>query len=469
MITITTTDSSTVTQTATVPMTENDILQFVGATVKDLGSAGIAVDATFRNLSPSLERAILNATAYPAKSSAEQGGEGDPSSAICCPIVHSFSTNGSIGAFTRVNFTGHSQVNASIIFPRLAPRQVFWVEVVATSLNQEVSLSQVAHLLLETVTVPGGAVNACGGQEAAGPLFSDPDNGLVYVVNIGTDAVSVIDGKTANLVATISLPGSETHLQFVLYDPESRQLYLGDSSSGQYFSIDTSSNLISGTLSASQLPKQARTGGIYDASVGVYDPDNGLAYSVANARFLIITDASTNAVKANVTLPPAPTGSMAVSYQYRPSLYDPSNKEVYVFGMDFFDGGDAFNPDRLLAISTANNSVVATIPVAAVGGGLVIEEPFFSYDSSTGNILATTSLNRSNGAMGLLQISNKNAVISQLTLPGLPFGIDMAFDPNSRLLSVAQGPASVELVNSTSGASVAKATFGTCKFVTLTP
>jgi YVTN family beta-propeller protein len=295
-------------------------------------------------------------------------------------------------------------------------------------------------------------------------LFSDEDNGQVYVVNSGTEAVSVIDGKTGSLVATISVAGLGGFLGFSSYDPTSRELFVVSQESYQAYAIDTLTNLVLEKLASSQIPKFAQS------SPGhVYDPDNGFLYSLTDPLTLTITDASTNAVKANVTLPPAPAGSMAHFYQYRPILYNPSNKEVYVYGMDFFDGMDAFNPDRLLAISTVNNSVVASIPVAGVGGGLEVEYPFFSYDSSTGNVLATTNLNRSSGTTGLLQINNKNRVVSEVVLSGLPFGIDLAYDQNIHMLYAAYGGSSVILINPSSGVSLAKATFGTCEYVVLPP
>jgi len=445
-------------------MNRNETLQFVGATVKDLGNSSVAITATFSNLLSSPQSVLLSGIAYPARGIYEPFSGGKPFGPICCPIVRSYSTNGSVSASAKVDFAARGSVTSSLVFPSLNRSGIYWVRLLATSLNQTVIMSPFSYLIMEAANAQGNnSGGACGGEEAVGPLFSDHDNGQVYVANPGTEAMSVIDGKTGSLVATISLPGSGGYLTFLSYDPASKELFVESEDSSHVFAVDTLTNLVLGKLSSSQVPKSLGSG------LGVYDPDNGLVYSVYNGRTLTISNASTNALKANVTLPPAPNGSMARLYQYRPILYNPTNKEVYVYGMDFFDGQDAFNPDRLLAISTSNNSVVASIPVAGVGGGLVLEYPFFSHDSSTGNVLATTNLNRSRGTMGLLQIDKENTVISQVTFPGVPFGSDMAFDPKIHMLYAAQGPASVLLLDPSSGASVETATFGTCGFALLPP
>jgi hypothetical protein len=138
--------------------------------------------------------------------------------------------------------------------------------------------------------------------------------------------------------------------------------------------------------------------------------------------------------------------------------------------MDMFDGFDTGNPDRLVAINTTNNVIVASIPVRGIGGGLVQEVPSFFLDPSSRNIYATTNLNPSDGTTGLLEISSKtNEVVSQVTLSGLSFGGDLAFDSGSHMLFGATGDSSILMVDPSSGLVVATTVFGTCSFFTYLP
>ena len=93
----------------------------------------------------------------------------------------------------------------------------------------------------------------------------------------------------------------------------------------------------------------------------------------------------------------------------------------YLYGAEQFENSSG-NPDILIAIDGANNSVVATIPVAGLFAGLVDESPSFFYHSSNGDLYATSDLNLQNGTTGLLQISQTNKIIAQTVLPQWPFG-----------------------------------------------
>src|SRR6266576_2879538 len=97
------TSTTTLTQTTTVPMNRNETLQFVGATVKDLGNSSVAINATFSNLLSSPQSVLLSGIAYPARGIYEPFSGGKPFGPICCPIVRSYSTNGSVSASAKVD------------------------------------------------------------------------------------------------------------------------------------------------------------------------------------------------------------------------------------------------------------------------------------------------------------------------------------------------------------------------------
>jgi YVTN family beta-propeller protein len=453
----------TVSLTAIIsPTIGNETFQFIGASVTDFGVGGIAVNATFRNNTPWPQFVSLVGTTYPAEVRYEPVYGGKPLGPLCCPIVRSYSTNASVSS-VNVNVTPGGRVSSNIVFPSLNGSE-YWVKVLATSLDRTTVLSPASYLLLETSTSQGNnSGKACGGQEDVGPLFYDPDNGQIYVANSGTDAVTVIDGHTGKLVATISLPLVDGFLEFKLYNPTSRQLYVGSQDTNEAFTIDTSANQLVGktTVSPQGQPRWR-----------LHNPNNGLNYTISG-NSLVATGLNSSTGKfVNQTIPlPPPQGlSSSSRFSYLSLFFNPSNKEIYVYGMDTFDGFDTSNPDRLVAVATGNNSVVASIPVRGLGGGLVQVLPSFFYDSSTGNVYATTDLNPTNGTMGLLEISGKtNIVISQVTLVGLSFGTDMAFDTSSDLLFGAKYPASVSMMNILTGAPITNTVLGSCSFFTLPP
>jgi YVTN family beta-propeller protein len=551
--------SSTATTTADtfVPTIANETLQFVGAEVVDLESSNaVAINATYtNNLSQPLS-AMVEAIAYPAQAQYEAVNiGGKPLEPVCCPIARSYSTSGSVSASAQVNADSREEISTNLVFSSLNTTVIYWVKLSAVSLNGTTALSPVSYVLLETAGAAegsyGGGAGACGGQEDVGPIFADPDNGQVYVANPGTDAISVLDGSTGRLVATISLPEMVGQFGFS-YDSGNRELYVSNIDSNDVYAIDTSTNYLVGevvqppsnggvylasgkmfgidfggnlisiidestnTVVANITGLQSPEGSTYSSgnnelyvetynqtvfaidlndyrvvakipipyeynSDFLYDPGNGLLYTVTNGvplnssdsspaetAYLLMINSSSNALlNTTILLPHAPNGTSSSSmYGYQLVMYNPSNKDIYVYGMDMFSGFDTSNPDRLLAIDTANNTVVASIPVWGVGGGLVQETPSFFLDPSSGNIYATTDLNPGNGTTGLLEISGKtNQVISQVTLTGFSFGEDSVFDSNSDMLF---GPgifASVLMLNPSSGALAATTVLGTCSFV----
>lgn len=548
--TLTENSTTTLTETLVIPASgANTTLRFVGASVVGSGSYGVVVNATYMNESPSTVVAEIVATAFPATAEYFQVVGGKPSGPVCCQIVRSYSTNGSVSASAEMNAHPGGVASSDLFFPALNG-SIYWVKVVATALDGTV-LSPVAYLLLETPTTQGNTSGgACGGQEAPGPMFYDQDNGEIYVVDSGTDSISVINGTNGRLVATISLPELVGGIGFQLYDPGNRDLYIESQFANQVFVIDTSTNLLVGEMTVSQ-PGQSLSEMVYDPLNGkifginfvyslisvidgstnrivanitgifapgfaafdpannelyvqaynqtvfaingdtyqvvarislnatanysgfIYDQDNGLLYTVSGDSVLMINSTTNRLSNSTITLPSG-------TDTYNPVLYNPSNRELYVYGFEpWFDAlsssGNTTNPDRLLSIDTTNDSVIASIPVQGLGEDLGTETPFFSYDALNGNIYATTVFNSSTGAAALIEISRTNAVLSQVTLAGVSFGSYIALDSSSQMLFVS-GPqfggtssSIVVMVDSSSGSQAAAVTLGTCSYVTPMP
>jgi YVTN family beta-propeller protein len=542
-----------------IPTSANETFQFVGAGIVDLASAdAVAVNVTYTNNLPQPMSAMVVGIAYPAQTEYEPVTGGKPLGPVCCPIARSYSTIGSISASAKVNAGSRGQVSTSLVFSSLNVTGIYWVQLSAVSLNGTTTLSPISYVLFETAGVAqgnyGGGTGACGGQEDAGPIFADPDNGQVYVANSGTDAISVLDGSTGRLVATISLPEMVGQLGFS-YDSGNKELYVNNIDSNDVYAIDTSTNYLVGevvpppsnvfvdsasgkmfgidfgdnaisiidestnTVVANITGLQSPEGSTYSSgnnelyvetynqtvfaidlndyhlvakipipyeynSDFLYDPGNGLLYTVTNGvplnssdkspattAYLLMINSSSNALlSTTILLPHAPNGTSSSSaYGYQLVMYNPSNKDIYVYGMDMFSGFDTSNPDRLLAIDTATNTVVASVPVWGVGGGEVQETPSFFLDPSSGNIYATTDLNPANGTAGLLEISKTNQVISQITLTGFSFGEDLVFDSNSDVLFGTGVFSSVLMLNPSSGALATNTVLGTCSFFSPLP
>lgn len=535
--------STATTATSTfVPTMANETFQFVGARIVNLANAdAVAVNATYtNNLSQPLSAMVVG-VAYPAQAEYGPGAGGKLLGPGCCPIVRSYSTIGSVFASAKVSAGSREEVSTSLVFSSLNATGIYWVRLSAVSLNGTTTLSPISYVLLETAgaveAVSYGGTGACGGQEDVGPIFADSGNGEIYVANSGTDAISVLNGYTGRLVATISLPDLGGQLSFS-NDSTKGELYVSGQDPSKIYAIDTSTNYLIGEVAcdSTQGSTVARVDGkvffilqfanspisVFDTSTNtvianitgvqapvwsgyisgnnelyietynqtvfaidlsnyhvvakipipyeynsnfLYNPANGVLYTVTNGvpqnagnsspattdYLLMINTTSNTLLDTKITLP---------SLGFFPVLYNPSNGEIYLY-----DGSNT-----LVAVNTTKDTIVASIPVKGMDVPLVIESPYIFYDSGTGNVYATTDLVQENGTTGLLEISGKtNAVISQVTLTGLGFGNDLAFDSNNHVLFGIGYYSNVLMVNLSSGALVATTVLGTCSFSTPIP
>ncbi len=298
----------------------------------------------------------------------------------------------------------------------------------------------------------------------AGATFVGSADGKDFVVLNGNASapISVIDETTSRVVANIS--GIQSPL-WSAYSSNNDELYV-ETSNQTVFAVSLNDYRVAARI---PIPYSYNTRFLYD-------PGNGLLYaatvgsphpSIEGPVLLVINSSSNSLLKASTHLPPAPNGTLSSysDYEYSPVFYNPSNKEVYFYGMDSWSVYDTNNPDRLVALDTSNNSVVASIPVWGVAGGTVVESPSFFLDSSTGNVYATTDLNPSNGSTGLLEISRTNQVVSHVKLSGFSFGgYDLAFDLQNHVIFGAAAFSNVLMIDASSGRLKSTAVLGTCSF-----
>jgi len=506
----------------------NETFQFVQASVSGLVTISgyvnsVAVNATFTNNTPSPEAGTVVGIASTAILS-----EGAPSNPYCCPVVDNYSPQG-ITNSTAVTVGPKGEFSSDLVFSNLNAGY-YVVKLFVTPPNGTVLISPISYVYLQVMGSPG-SLSVCGGQGGAGETYYDRDNGLFYVAESALDSVAGVNGTTNRIVETIFLPDIVGSLAFYLYDSGNRQLYVGGDDSDMLFAIDTETNSLVGEFPAGEFPDmvydptngnifgidfgdnfvsvingstdkiiakisgiEAPSSGAYDSKnndvyvqayngtvfvvdgntfdvVGrinmpsiylsrfVYDPDNGLFYAIKQQvpYAMLMINATTNALLPNnITLSSGPP-TKEPGLPLPPNLvsYDTFNKDLY-----FYNG-------NLSALDTMTNMIVGSVPVATAGGGLVIENPSFMYDSSNGNIYATEVINPGTGTVALLEVSAAtNRVVFQTTPSGLPLG-DLSLDPTNGKILAGSG-SSVYILNPSSN-QTSTLTLGTCAFSSLLP
>jgi YVTN family beta-propeller protein len=179
------------------------------------------------------------------------------------------------------------------------------------------------------------------------PYFAvyDSRNGFVYVTNSGSDDVSVIDGVSNEVVATIPVGAGPL---FATYDSGNGYIYVANWGSTTVSVINGATNKVVATVSVGSTPFFA-----------TYDSENGDVYVPSNGTSVVsVISGATNQVVATV-----PVGG-----QPRFSTYDSENGYVYVS-----NSGSA----NVSVIDGTTNKVVATI---SVGGDPLLA----AYDSENG-------------------------------------------------------------------------------------
>jgi YVTN family beta-propeller protein len=174
------------------------------------------------------------------------------------------------------------------------------------------------------------------GSESTNGAF-DAHNNLVYVLNQGSDNITLINGttdKTASSVATTTSPG------YVTFDPSNYYLYVAKTSAGVVSvlngAMSPTKNVLIANLTVGSTPYQP-----------TYDPHNGLVYvpNSGSGNVSVINGSRLN-------------GTSRISVGAEPYLvtYDAANQLLYVP-----DYGGA----SLSVVNTSKNAVVQTFTVGS--------------------------------------------------------------------------------------------------------
>jgi YVTN family beta-propeller protein len=235
------------------------------------------------------------------------------------------------------------------------------------------------NTVITTITEPTG--------QTPRELAYDSTNGFIYVADVYSNTVSVIDGKTNTLVTSIPTGGSIT--DGVAFDPNNGFIYAVNAGSGTVSVIDGSTNKVVGTIPVGTNPLE-----------DVYVPTNGYIY-VANegSGTVSIIDGKTNAVIGTIT-------GVSDPVQLE---FNSGNGYIYVAG---------HNSNSVTIIDSRTNTVIGAItgPQDPTGVG---------YNSANGNMYVGNQ-----GSNYVSVIDGKtNKVIDSIIVGKGP--VSPVFDPNN--------------------------------------
>lgn len=193
------------------------------------------------------------------------------------------------------------------------------------------------------------------GELGPAGMVYDPSNGDLYVANLYSDSVSVIDVSTLSIVGKVPL-GVGSYPTGIAYNPDQHVIYVTNQGGGsphwKWVSvIDDRSNTITGNITVSYFP------------LGLaYNPSNKNLYVTHYSLFgayggsVTVVNTLTNSVVANLTLP-GRAGPVGVAY-------NPANGNVYV--------ADALSR-TIVVIDGSTNTIVGSIPVGMSPQNLIVD------------------------------------------------------------------------------------------------
>lgn len=250
----------------------------------------------------------------------------------------------------------------------------------------------------------------------------DSANGNVYVTDSGSSNVSVINGSTNKVIATIPVGDTPSG---IVFDASDSEVYVANFLGSTVEVISTTTNTVFKTIPILVGPDQFPGGPV------------GLACDSVNGN-VYVTDQAVNdtSVISGVSLSPTPipVGGYPIA-----AAFDPENQDVYVA-----NAGSA----NVSVISTATNTVTRTISVGSYPLGI-------AYDNATGNVYVTNQLSNSTSVI----LAKTGSVVATVPVGPLPVGVTS----NSVLSAVFvadEGDSKVNVVNDTTNRVVQNVTVG---------
>jgi YVTN family beta-propeller protein len=259
----------------------------------------------------------------------------------------------------------------------------------------------------------------------------DPRANRVYVANSGSNEVTVVDGQTDEVVATLPV-GKEPW--DVAADPNTGRVFVSNHRSGTVSVIDGRHNLVIGTVF------------VWDLPTGVtVNPDTGRVYVVSSgSSYLRVVDGASNLLIA--TLPLA-SGSSVKAWDV---AVDSSSSRVYVAtsAAEASDGGAG----TIVVIDASNNAPIGSMAIPGPAEALAV-------DSASGRIYVGSS---SDDRLWVIDAST-NVVTSAVGLEGGLSAVDVDSASGRVYVADSQGT-SLSVVSWMTGVTLARGWTYACYF-----
>ncbi|MDE3023320.1 MAG: YncE family protein [Pseudomonadota bacterium] len=297
----------------------------------------------------------------------------------------------------------------------------------ATAANQAVAYGQANNAyqginsgyygLLDTAGVNPLAASATitVGSSPLGIAYA-PSSNSIYVTNINSNNVSVINPATNTVTATITVG---TNPYGIAYAPSSNSIYVANNGSNNVSVINPATNTVTATITVGTNPY-----GI------AYAPSSNSIY-VANhgSNNVSVINPATNTVTATITVGSSPLGI----------AYAPSSNSIYVANI---------NSNNVSVINPATNTVTATITVGSSPNRI-------AYAPSSNSIYVA---NYGSNNVSVINPAT-NTVTATITVGSSPLGI--AYAPSSNSIYVANyGSNNVSVINPATNTVTATITVG---------
>lgn len=239
---------------------------------------------------------------------------------------------------------------------------------------------QQGEMILKPLSVCADDGHVCSASDAENRAHLTIGNATVYVANFGSNTVSVIDGASNQVVATIPV-GSQPRWYLngsfnpsAPITPDGTKLYVPNVASGDVSVISTATNSVLTTV-----PVNSVSSGL------VITPDSSKAYIVGAIDTVDVISTASNIVTASISVGLVPL-TAAIT---------PNGAKVYVQDQGFGD---------IAVISTATDTVITVIRVNAFPGVIAMvpdgTKLYVPFDIGLVDVISTAT----------------DAVISQITV-----------------------------------------------------
>ena len=268
--------------------------------------------------------------------------------------------------------------------------------VVAFVISAPLPLASASHAPFS----PGASPAIVGTPPNPSALLYSPGDHDLYVANEGNDTVTVMDGRTNAVLATIPVGTGPDGLA---YDPATNTVLVSNGGSDNLTVIDSRWS-VTGTIPVGNTPR-------------------GIVYDPANSKFYVANTGSGNVSIVDPTSA-TPSKSIAVGLDPWAVAYDPSDRDVFVTNSA---------SGNVSVISSRSDTVIATVATGTnATGGPAFAPAGVAFDPATRQVIVTNP-----GLQNVVAIDSASlGVVARTNVSGSPWAV--AFDPIGSVTIVTQ-------------------------------